>query len=114
MSWADQTHTWTRCTWETPGIERNVELGNHFDLFPIPRTTAMVHEVHTWDSDSDYVDDDDEHDELDQDPLMVIKDRVKPAELKEMTVADICRTSRCFTVAWGHPSDSRQSSYEMA
>jgi hypothetical protein len=46
----------------------------------------MVHEVPSWDSDSDYVEDE-EHDELDQDPLMVIQDRVKPAELREMSVA---------------------------
>ena len=52
----------------------------------------MVHEVHNWESDSDYVDDD-EHDELDQDPLMAIQDRVRPAELREMSVATICRTS---------------------
>lgn len=54
----------------------------------------MVHEVHNWDSDSDYVEDD-EHDELDQDPLMGIQDRVRPAELKEMSVGDICRTFHC-------------------
>ena len=54
----------------------------------------MVHEVHNWDSDSDYVEDD-EHDELDQDPLMLIQDRVRPAELREMAVADICRTFQC-------------------
>lgn len=53
----------------------------------------MVHEVHSWESDSDYVEED-EHDELDQEPLMIIQDRVIPAELREMSVADICRTCR--------------------
>lgn len=65
------------------------------DQSVITHITTMVHEVHAWDSDSDYVDDD-ERDELDQDPLMVIQDRVRPAELREMSVADICRTSHCF------------------
>ena len=60
----------------------------------IAHTTTMVHEVHNWDTDSDYVDED-EYDELDQDPLMAIQDRVRPAELREMSVADICRTSHC-------------------
>lgn len=64
------------------------------DQPPIIHITTMVHEVHTWESDSDYVDDD-EQDELDQDPLMAIQDRVRPAELREMSVADICRTSCC-------------------
>ena len=50
----------------------------------------MVHEVQHWDSDSDWVDDE-EKDELDQDPLMDIQDRVRPAELREMTVSDVCR-----------------------
>ena len=50
----------------------------------------MVHEVHNWDSDSDYVEDE-ERDELDQESPMVIQDRVKPAELREMTVSTICR-----------------------
>ena len=54
----------------------------------------MVHEVPGWDSDSDYVEDE-EHDELDQDPLMGIQDRVRPAELREMSVADICRRFHC-------------------
>jgi hypothetical protein len=54
----------------------------------------MVHEVPGWDSDSDWVDDE-EQDELDQDPLMVIQDRVKPAELRTMTVANICGVSYC-------------------
>lgn len=52
----------------------------------------MVHEVPGWDSDPDWVDDE-EQDELDQDPLMVIQDRVRPAELREMTVANVCRAS---------------------
>ena len=38
----------------------------------------MVHEVQHWDSDSDWVDDE-EKDGLDQDPLMDIQDRVRPA-----------------------------------
>lgn len=50
----------------------------------------MVHEVPGWDSDSDWVEDE-EQDELDQDPLMAIQDRVRPAELREMTVANVCR-----------------------
>ena len=49
----------------------------------------MVHEVLTWESDSDYVEE--EEDELDQEPLMIVQDRVKPAELREMSVADVCR-----------------------
>jgi hypothetical protein len=74
-----------------------------FDQFLITHTTTMVHEVHGWGSDSDYVDDD-EHDELDQDPLMHIQDRVKPAELREMSVATVCRTSPCSNLPsplWG-------------
>lgn len=50
----------------------------------------MVYEVHNWDSDSDYVEDD-ERDELDQESPMAIQDKVNPAELKEMSVANICR-----------------------
>lgn len=53
----------------------------------------MVHEVQRWDSDSDWVDDE-EKDELDQDPLMDIQDRVRPAELREMTVSDVCQLIR--------------------
>jgi len=63
----------------------------------------MVHEVQNWESDSDYVDED-ECDELDQDPLMAIQDRVRPPELKQMSVATVCRTSQCsnlLTVLWG-------------
>jgi hypothetical protein len=55
----------------------------------------MVHEVHNWDSDSDWVEDE-EQDELDPDLLMIIQDRVRPAELREMSVADVCRTSPSF------------------
>ena len=58
----------------------------------------MVHEVQRWDSDSDWADEDDQ-DELDQDTLMNIQDRVKPPELKEMTVADICGTSPSFQLS---------------
>ena len=67
----------------------------------------MVHEVPGWDSDSDYVEDE-EHDELDQDPLMGIQDRVRPAELREMSVADICRRSHCSgpSTTLRHISDS--------
>jgi hypothetical protein len=54
----------------------------------------MVREVPGWDSDSDYVEEE-EHDELDQDPLMGIQDRVRPAELREMSVANVCRMFRC-------------------
>lgn len=54
----------------------------------------MVHEVLTYDTDSDFVDDE-ERDELDQDPLMNIEDRVKPAELKSMAVRDLCGASYC-------------------
>lgn len=64
----------------------------------------MVHEVHNWDSDSDYVEDD-EYDELDQDPLMHIQDRVKPAELREMSVEDVCsmfRRSNLPANLWPH------------
>lgn len=50
----------------------------------------VTHEVEHWDSDSEWADDE-EKDELDQDPLMTIQDRVRPAELREMSVADICR-----------------------
>jgi len=53
----------------------------------------MVHEVPAWDSDSDWVDNE-EQDELEQDSLMVIQDRVRPAELREMTVANICQLIR--------------------
>jgi len=67
----------------------------------------MVHEVHNWDSDSDYVDDD-EYDELDQDPLMAIQDRVRPAELREMSVGNICRTSHRFILPTGaYPTPDR-------
>jgi len=59
----------------------------------------MVHEVHTWDSDSDY--EEEEQDELEQDPLMAIPDRVRPAELREMSVGDICRTSYSFALPMG-------------
>jgi len=68
----------------------------------------MVHEVHTWDSDSDYVEDG-EYDELDQDPLMHIQDRVRPAELREMAVSDICSTFHCSDLSpllFSHVSDS--------
>jgi hypothetical protein len=57
----------------------------------------MVHEVPRWDSDSDWVDDE-EQDELDQDSLMLIEGRVSPAELREMTVANVCRTFTSFRV----------------
>lgn len=50
----------------------------------------MVHEVQHWDSDSEWADDE-EKDELDQEPLMVIQDRVRPAELRDMLVKDVCR-----------------------
>ena len=73
----------------------------------------MVHEVHSWDSDSDYVEEE-EQDELDQDPLMFIQDRVRPPELREMSVADICRTSHCSSPPTArHTSDSRQDLYVM-
>lgn len=63
-------------------------------LVLIIHTSSMVHEVLSRDSDSDWVDDE-EQDELEQDPLMVIQDRVRPAELKVMTVANVCRASYC-------------------
>ena len=61
----------------------------------------MVHEVHPWDGDDDDYVDDDEYDELDQDPLMAIQDRVRPAELREMSVDTICRTSQCSNLCMG-------------
>ena len=59
----------------------------------------MVHEVPGWDSDSDWVEDE-EQDELEQDPLMVIQDRVKPAKLREMTVANVCSASYCSNLQY--------------
>lgn len=66
----------------------------------------MVHEVHNWDSDSDYVEDE-ERDELDQESPMAIQDQVKPAELREMTVETIC--SGFLSSSWHvtHISDSQ-------
>ena len=66
-------------------------------LLLIFHTSSMVHEVPAWDSDSDYVEDD-ELDELDQDSLMVIQDRVRPAQLREMTVGTICSASYCHNL----------------
>jgi len=73
---------------------RGDRIGPTFDQSFITDRTTMVHEVPGWDSDSDYVEDE-EHDELDQDSLMGIQDRVRPAELREMSVADICRKFHC-------------------
>lgn len=74
-----------------------IELTNHQLLLCSyrPHTNGMVHEVPKWDTDSDWVEEEEE-DELDQEPLMVIQDRVKPAELKEMSVSSICRASLLF------------------
>ena len=61
-----------------------------FNRSLITNKATMVHEVHNWDSDSDYVEDE-ERDELDQESPMAIQDRVNPAELREMAVGNICR-----------------------
>ena len=68
----------------------------------------MVHEVPGWDSDSDWVEDE-EQDELEQDPLMVIQDRVKPAKLREMTVANVCSASLLLQSSIHRAADSRQT-----
>lgn len=80
-----------------PSVHKRALRSNPFahntttsSLILITRATGMVHEVQHWDSDSEWADDE-EKDELDQEPLMVIQDRVRPAELRDMLVKDVCR-----------------------
>lgn len=93
MSYTDQTRA-RGCSLVPKSARRGDRIRPPFDQSLITYKRSMVHEVHNWDTDSDYVDEE-EHDELDQDPLMAIQDRVRPPELKEMLVGDICRTFHC-------------------